>query len=154
MLTLHSLKLLANLVNPCFALALLAAIWLPRRDGSGPPPGVFTIRAVVAVLLVFVVAHVNRWLHLWPAHPMFPSGHMAFAASIATSWFVLARRSLLWTVPLQIAYGALIVYLGYHVWSDIIGAWIVAPPLTWVCYRGVHQEINRGGAENAEKRIQ
>lgn len=133
-------KLIADLVNPALAVWL---IWIAL--GGSLPTGWnrarFLLQAGGAILLVFVVLHLPRWLHLhrwlsvWPEQGHFLSGHTGFAVAVATSLAVARRRTLWVTVPLLAAYGVLIVLLEYHVWLDVVGTWMLAPPLALVCFR-------------------
>ncbi|MBV9867282.1 MAG: phosphatase PAP2 family protein [Abitibacteriaceae bacterium] len=135
-----AIKHLANLVNPLLFVLLVVAPFMATRQRERPVAAtrptlwLFLVRAIVGLLVVYVFAHVNRWLHLWPSHKLFPSGHLAFTASVATSLFLLDRRWLWLMLPLTLIYSAMVVALGYHVWLDIFGAWIIAPPLTYICH--------------------
>ena len=123
---------LSSLLNPIL-LVVLAGFALKRR-----PPGwqflSFIGASAVALLLTFTLAHLNRWMHLWESHLYFPSGHTAFLASVLTSIFLLDRRSVLFTVPIALAYGVLLVVMQWHTWLDGIGALLFAPPVTWLCH--------------------
>ena len=130
----HVLKHIADLINPLLGIWLAAAIFAGRKLAEQPKERrTMLLRVVAAIVVVYIVGHVNRKFHLWPIDPMFPSGHIGFSACIATCLFWLERRSLLITVPVIAAQSILIVYLGFHHWIDVFGALCIAPPLTWLC---------------------
>lgn len=127
---------IADAMNPALLIALFIATWLhSRKYESSGFFWRFIGRAVLAILVIYVVAHLPRWLHWNPFQSKFPSGHTAFAASCITSLWLLDARSKYLTVPLLILYAALIVVLGHHIWIDIFGALIVAPPIAFWCHR-------------------
>lgn len=137
-----TLRLIANAVNPSLIILLLAALaW--RWRVAQTAPWQFLGRVVLALLVAFVLGRINEKLHLWPGLPgdrkpyEFPSGHTCFAASVATSLCLIHRKWLLLVVPLLLAYGVLIVVppLRYHNWLDVLGAWLMVPPLTLLCHR-------------------
>lgn len=125
---------IADAVNPALTLWALLVLWRHARQARARNTDTAPRRTLAlwigCVLLVFVAAHLNRWLHLWPGHKYFPSGHIAYTACLASLGWTLERRSLWLTAPLIGLYSVLIVQLGYHVWADIIGALILAPALT------------------------
>ena len=61
---------------------------------------------------------------------------MTFYLAVATSFFLLDRRSALFTLPLALLYGWLIVFLHFHAWPDVWGALFFAVPLTLLCHKG------------------
>ncbi len=130
---------IANLVNPALTVWALLVLWRTLRqarargeEGQAASFGRTLGVWLGAVLLVFVVAHANRWGHLWHGHKYFPSGHAAYASCVATLGWARQRRSIFFTAPLILLYSLLMVRLGYHVWLDIIGALAFAPLLTWL----------------------
>ena len=132
-MTHHQWDFLADAVNPVLLCVFLAAGM--ARFPSFKRAQAFLIRTGVAVLLTYVFAHLTRWMHLWRDHPGFPSGHMTFFLTVATAFFLLDRRSALFTVPLAMLYGGLIVFLGFHSWLDLLGAPLLAVPVTLLCHR-------------------
>lgn len=128
---------IADKVNPALLLLLIVATWLVSRKQfhSGAFFFRFLGRAVMAILLVYVLAHLPRWLHWNPFQSKFPSGHTAFAACAITSLWLLDARSKYFTLPLLGLYAALIVALGHHIWIDILGALVLAPPTALWCHR-------------------
>jgi membrane-associated phospholipid phosphatase len=134
------LKIFANSINPALTLFLIIAfIGVNRQFISAEMRTKYLSGVALGLLLTYVAAHINRWLHLWPAHRLFPSGHMTYALCILTSLFLLRRewtRVLLpFTVLLIAVYGYLMVRLGFHDWFDIAGAVIMSPPLTLWAHR-------------------
>jgi membrane-associated phospholipid phosphatase len=101
-------------------------------------------RAGLALLVTYLLAHINRWMPLWAEHRRFPSGHMTFFLTLATSFFLLDRRSALLTVPAAALYGWLIVFLGYHSWLDLMGAAVLAIPVALLCHRSFIGSRNPG----------
>src|SRR5687767_391158 len=99
---------IADAVNPALLIALFIVTWLysRKRESSGFFWR-FIGRAILAILLVYVVAHLPRWLHWNPFQSKFPSGHTAFAASCITSLWLLDARSKYFTVSLLALYAAL-----------------------------------------------
>ncbi len=94
----------------------------------------FLARAALALFITFLIAHVNRWARLWHGHEFFPSGHETFLLSVSTSLFLLRARSLYLTLPLALVYGIGLVYFGYHIPMDVIGAALLSPPVTLLCH--------------------
>jgi len=97
--------------------ALPAVAWLvaaATRRSRGRPIAAFVRTTILAVLLSFVLAHINRWFDLWKAHPYFPSGHETFAACMATALVVLGRRTLVPMLALLALLGYLLVRMGWH----------------------------------------
>ena len=125
---------IADTFNPLLTLLLLSVIFFVARRDSSFQPWPFLGRVLLALLVTYVIAHVNRWFDLWPAHPKFPSGHVTYAACVLTSMSLLNLRWLL-LVPLLFVYSALIVALGFHLWMDIFAAMIFAPPVALLCHR-------------------
>lgn len=133
----------ANSVNPLLVVLLLGAVvWRAYHDKSFRT-GEFIARTLIALLLAFALGRINAALHIWPGlrgdpgSYEFPSGHTCFAASVATSLACLNRRWLWFVVPVLFLYGVLIVLppLRFHSWLDVIGAWILTPPLAWLVHK-------------------
>lgn len=124
---------LADAVNPALLCVFLACSL--ARFPSRKIAVAFLSRCGLALLLTYFFAHINRWALLWGDHRNFPSGHMTFFLTVATSFFLLDRRSALFTVPSALLYGWLIVFLGYHSWGDLLGALFLAVPATLLCHR-------------------
>ena len=124
-------KLLADIVNPILLILFLAI--LASRPWNLQRTGCYLLGSAMALLVTFMLAHANRWMSLWKAHPHFPSGHMSFYVTVATWLFFLNRRTSAFTLPLGILYGWLVVHLGFHEWLDLTGAVLLAIPVSVVC---------------------
>ena len=131
-MTRHFLSFLASSVNPVLLVVFAACVVakLPTRNSAVA----FFARSGAALLVTYLIAHLNRWMHLWKNHGSFPSGHMTFYLAVATSFFLLDRRSALYTVPLAFFYGWLVVFLDFHTWTDVWGSLLFAIPLTLFCH--------------------
>ncbi len=106
-----------------------------------PAKGRFLLRALVALLIAIVLAHVNRVFDLWPAHRLFASGHMTFCFGVALSLGMLRPWTLAITLPLLVPFGVALVAFHFHNVWDVLGAiplvlgvygivhglWIVSP---------------------------
>ena len=132
-MTHQQLDWLADAVNPALLCVFLACS-IARIPGRKCALA-FMSRCGLSLLATFFIAHVNHWMPLWRDHRGFPSGHMTFYLTVATSFFLLSRRSALFTAPLALLYGWLIVFLGYHSWLDLLGALVLAVPATLLCHR-------------------
>ncbi len=152
----HALRHIANGVNPLLVILLLGAIVWRRKTDAQFAAGRFLLGALLALGAAFVLGRINDALNLWPGFPgdpgeyEFPSGHTCFAVAVATSLCLLNARWLLFVAPLLIAYGVLIVLppLRFHSWLDIIGAWLLTPPLALLCHKA--QLVNRQDAKRAK----
>lgn len=142
-MTHQQLDWIADSVNPVLLGAFLACGFASFHK-RGRSAGVLMSRAGLALLVTYLLAHINRWMLLWRDHRGFPSGHMAFFLALATSFFLLDRRSALLTVPAAALYGWLIVFLGYHSWLDLLGAVALAIPVTLLCHLNSGDRINPG----------
>ena len=139
----HALRHIANAVNPLLAALLLSAIMWRRKKDPQFLAARFLFGALLALGAAFVLGRINAALKIWPGlpgdpgHYEFPSGHTCFAVAVATSLWLLNRRWLLFLAPLLLVYGALIVLppLRYHSWLDVIGAWILMPPIALFCHK-------------------
>lgn len=141
----HRLDLIADAVNPILILWAVLVLLRHAREWRARGQRLPVARTlgvwIAAIVVVYVVAHLNRWGHIWPGpHPIpyrFPSGHASLTACLATLGATLERRSLWLTVPLLGLYNTLIVLLGYHHPLDILGALVLAPPLTLLVLRAL-----------------
>jgi membrane-associated phospholipid phosphatase len=124
----HQLRLVASSINPILLAVLVFYAW--KKNPHPLDGAAFLLRSAGALLVAFVLSHLNRWGHLWPGHHYFPSGHMTFYLSTATSLFFLEKRSAFLTLPIAAGYGWLMVWLRFHTWLDVVGAALVALPVT------------------------
>lgn len=99
-----------------------------------PAKGQFFFRAVLALTVATVLAHVNRWFNLWPGYLYFPSGHMTFCLGVAISLGMLQRWTLAVTLPLFIPFAKALNIYGFHTYWDIKGAVLLVP----IVYGVVH----------------
>jgi membrane-associated phospholipid phosphatase len=143
------LEKIADIVNPLLVVWFLVAfLWRVRTDRSFRGFGFF-MRAFMALLVSFGLGRVNGELEIWRGLPLdpgnyeFPSGHMCFAVSLGVSLVLLYRRFVFLVVPLLALYGALIVFLGYHGWLDVIGAWVLMAPLAWIIHRESRRKLQQ-----------
>ncbi|MGH7737092.1 MAG: phosphatase PAP2 family protein [Candidatus Tyrphobacter sp.] len=111
--------------------ALPAVVWLiatsrDARAGRGP----FIRATIEAVVLSFVLAHVNRWFDLWKTHPYFPSGHETFAACVATALVVRDRRYLIFALVVLVILGYGLVRSGWHGRFEVVAGFILGSVVT------------------------
>ncbi len=142
-MTHQQLDWIADAVNPALLCVFLACGVAALRGNRGRVAGLMA-RAGIALLVTYLLAHINHWMPLWAEHRGFPSGHMTFFLTLATSFFLLDRRSSLLTVPAAALYGWLIVFLGYHSLLDLLGAVALAIPVTLLCHRSSGGRRNPG----------
>ncbi len=112
------------------AVVFLLAVALTRM----PAKGRFLSRALLALFIATLLAHVNRIFGLWPAHLLFPSGHTTFCAGLTWSLAMLRPWTLILTLPLLIALAACLVFLHLHETMDVLGAF----PLVLAIYGPLH----------------
>lgn len=126
------LQIIRGVLIPLTAVIL---IFTPLFRFSHLPTAIkFILFTAVPVLLTFALAHVNRWAHLWEGHLGFPSGHMSFVTCAATLLVLLNPKWIYAAIPLLCAYGWLLVHTHSHTWLDVIGAALMAPPVTLACH--------------------
>lgn len=139
MLSYYTLDKIADSVNPALTLLLiLAYVRSAKNFATSKEKTSYIAGVVLALLMTYVLAHINRWLHLWPEHRLFPSGHMTYALCIIVSIALLRNwsKALYGAMAvLLVAYAYLMVYQAYHDWLDIIGAVIMSPPVTLLGHR-------------------
>ena len=100
------------------ALAFLACFFSTHI----PAKGRFFLRALTALVLAIILAHLNRSFDFWPAHPLFASGHMTFCLGVSLSLGMLRPWTLAITLPLLIPFGVALVVLHFHNVWDVLGA--------------------------------
>ncbi len=126
---------MAALSTNLYPVALMLVFLACLFSAKVPAKGRFFLRALVALVIAVVLAHVNRWFDLWPAHRLFPSGHMTFCLGVALSLGMLRPWSLAITLPLLVPFGVALVALGFHTVWDVLGA----IPLVLGVYGVVHK---------------
>ena len=87
-----------------------------------PNKGRFFLRALVPLLIVLLLAHLNRICHLWPQYLYFASGHMTFCLAVALTLGALRPWTLAITLPLLVPFGIALVVLRFHSTLDVVGA--------------------------------
>lgn len=101
-------------------------VYLYRRHPIGNE-----IRATLwAIAISYVLAHVNRWLGLWPAYPNFPSGHMTFASCVWTKLVLIDRR---YSFAAVTGLGLLAYALYHSAWHgrvDLLGGFVLGVLVT------------------------
>ena len=127
----------ADCVNPILGIALLAAALLSRN----PCRWNWLARALFAVALVYVLAHLPRWLHLF-GERRFPSGHLAFALCAGASLVRFNRRWLFCVIAIIFPYSALILALQYHDIIDLAGAGFALPLTFWIHRARIGRELS------------
>jgi len=114
---------------------LMAVVFLTVFFGVRmPAKGFFFLRALTALVIAIVLAHLNRWFLFDPRHVFFPSGHMTFCLGISISLGMLRPWTLAITLPLLIPFGRGLVTMHYHSTFDVLGA----IPLVLVVYGIIH----------------
>lgn len=110
------------IVSELSLLLWIAALFLgPRWGDSDIPARRFRLAGVAAAFLAAVVALIGKLLEVWPGNPLFPSGHTAYAVTIAVFLAARDRRWLPWVpLPLGLLFVALVL-ARYHVPMDIVG---------------------------------
>lgn len=110
------------IVSELSLLLWTAALFLaPRWGNSEIPARRFRLAGVAAAFLAAVVALIGKLLEVWPGNPLFPSGHTAYAVTIAVFLAARDRRWLPWVpLPLGLLFVALVL-ARYHVPMDIVG---------------------------------
>ena len=112
-------------------LLVLAPRWTARSDLPR-----FRLVAFGAALLASLVTLIGKLLEVWPGHPLFPSGHTAYAVTIAIFLVALDRRWLGAVVPLLALLVLALVLAIYHVPVDIVGGAGVAILVAATVWRG------------------
>jgi len=106
---------------------LLLLLWtvlllLAPRWGTSEVSGWrFRLWGLGAALVAAGVTLAGKTLEVWPDHPLFPSGHTAWAVTIAVFVVGRDRRWLPWVVPLLGLLAVALVLANYHVPADIAG---------------------------------
>ncbi len=116
-----------------FVLAVVFLIALPVTHH--PAKGLFFLRALLALGIAVLLAHLNRIFGFWPGHLSFFSGHMTFSLGVSLSLGMLHRWTLAVTLPLLIPLGWGLVWFHFHSVEDVV----VAVPIVLVIYGLVHR---------------
>jgi len=116
----------------------LTLLWLftvIMRHQRGEPIIVILRATLAALVISYIIAHVDRWFYLWPYHPDFPSGHETFASCIGTALVIEDRRYLWLVLPLLALLGYGLVRAGWHVPSDVAGGFLLGTVVMLICYK-------------------
>jgi len=99
------------------ALLLLAPRWGTSEVGGWR----FRLWGLGAALAAAGLTLAGKALEVWPGNPLFPSGHTAWAVTIAVFVAGRDRRWLPWVVPLLALTAVALVLARYHIVADIAG---------------------------------
>ncbi|MDR3710991.1 MAG: phosphatase PAP2 family protein [Capsulimonadaceae bacterium] len=124
-------KFLSGWVDPLLVACWLVSVWSQGRTMRSSRK---VLAPAIGLAVSLTVVYIVRGLHVWPAHPLFPSGHEAIAASIATSLALLDRRWMIISAGLAALLALSLVLSGYHSWVDVIGSLLLCPVLTYACH--------------------
>jgi len=97
---------------------LLAA---PRWGASELCGRRFRLWGLGAALVAAAVTLAGKTVEVWPDNPLFPSGHTAWAVTIAVFVVGRDRRWLPWVVALLALLAIALVLANYHIPADIVG---------------------------------
>lgn len=109
------------------AAELLLVVWTgllflaPRWSEPGNDRWHFRLSALGAALLAALITLAGKTLEIWPGHPLFPSGHTAYAVAVAVALVARDRRWLGAVVPLAALQAVALVLGDYHVPVDVVG---------------------------------
>lgn len=124
--------IVAELFLPLWAVLL----WLaPRWSGSDIGRWRFRAVGLGAALLASLITLAGKTLEVWPGNPLFPSGHTAYAVTIAVFLVGLERRWLPWVVALLLLLGVALVLSFFHILVDIVGGTVVGLAVGVVLFR-------------------
>lgn len=93
----------------------------PRWGTSAVSGGRFRLWGLGAALAAALITLGGKALEVLPGNPLFPSGHTAWAVTIAVFLVGRDRRWLPWVVPLLGLLAVALVLSRYHIAVDIAG---------------------------------
>ncbi len=96
------------------------------RWGRGSDVPFYRLFVLGAALLASLITLIGKLLEVWPGHPLFPSGHTAYALTIAAFLVTRDRRWLRVVAPLVGLLAVALVLAHYHPPVDIAGGAAVA----------------------------
>ena len=120
----------ADLVNPLLVACALAAPFLAKKS-----PWKFWLRIGAALVLVYAVTFVDRWLGTGKGRDFDFSTHTAFATVVGTSLAAIDRLWLRLVIPALIAYGVMMIRLDYHTPVEFLVSVVIFAPATWAIHR-------------------
>jgi hypothetical protein len=121
---------IADSVNPTLAVVALVSPWLPMFRAKPPAPWLRVTSAVLGVGVAYAGQALDRLTGAWPAMSLDYSGHSAICIALLVPIAHLNRRWCIAALGIGVAYGALMVYQGYHTVSDIV---TTAAPVGLAC---------------------
>lgn len=125
----------------------LVAVELRRRRAQ---PTASLIRAALCAIAVsYLLAHLNRWLRLWPGRPDFPSGHVTFASCCWYALALLDRRFALLGLPLLGVLAYALVAAGWHGRLDVAGGFVLGS-LAMAAFGGAYLR-ERASTESSQR---
>lgn len=126
----------ADLVNPGLAIAAIFAAtldWRARRD--------WLIRALptaLGVAGIYLIMAVDHLILLWQRYGGDYSTHVAFATTLSLSLVIWRRQWSVVLILVWVLYLGLVVMIGYHTFTDVIAAALVACLVTIPCHVAAH----------------
>ena len=97
---------------------LLAA---PRLSGPGGDRRRFRVVGFAAALLAALITLAGKLLEVYPGNPLFPSGHTAYAVTIAVFLVARDRRWTALVLPLLALLAVALMLARYHIAADVAG---------------------------------
>jgi len=138
---------LADLLLPVSTALLLLA---PRFGDSAIAARRFRLVGFGAAMLASLVTLAGKTLEVWPGNPLFPSGHTAYAVTIAVFLVGRDRRWGAYAFPLVCLLAVALVLARYHVAADVagglaVGLAVAIPLFAWL-RRSESRRPSRGHA--------
>ncbi len=121
-----------------------ALLLLSRRPDGAVARRRFWLIGLGAALLAALITLAGKTLEVWPGHPLFPSGHTAYAVAIAVILVRDDRRRLWWAAPLVCLLGVALVLANYHIVADVLGGAAVGAVVGLAAYACMRRWPARG----------
>ncbi len=134
---------LSTAINPLlvilwvFAVVKASSVHVPSRAVSA---------TLVGLALCSGGVFAFRHAHLWSGHPLFPSGHEAFACSLAASIAYFGKRLAVTSALMAGILAPALVVAGYHQWIDVVASILICPVLTIACHYCLRTKSSQYGA--------
>jgi membrane-associated phospholipid phosphatase len=116
--------LLAEGINPLLAACLLVTPLTAAAAGRQESPragAAWVVRCGLGVAAATLLAKAGKRYEVWGGHPLFPSGHTAFAVTAAVCLVARDRRWAIVAVPSAALIMWGLVRAGYHDVPDVLG---------------------------------
>lgn len=123
------------------ALLVLAPFWGESKIGGAR----FRLWGLGAALLAAGITLAGKALEVLPGNPLFPSGHTAWAVTIAVFLVGRDRRWLPWVLPLLALLAAALVLARYHIPVDIAGGVAVGLAVACGAFALLSRSVARSG---------